>query len=69
MKYFLFPSGRFGQNVIIVVVDMSSSVHVDNNKKDILLFGEGSTEGLDDATLVAKKHVQLISLWLERNYV
>ena len=25
-----FPSGRFGQNVMIFGVDMSSSVHVDN---------------------------------------
>ena len=32
---FLFPSGEFGQNVIIFEVDMSSSVHVDNNKKGI----------------------------------
>ena len=32
---FSFPSGGFGQNVTIVGVDMSSSVHVDNRKKDI----------------------------------
>ena len=31
---FLFPGGGFGQNVIIFGVDMSFSVHVDNNKKD-----------------------------------
>ena len=30
-----FPSGGFGQNVIIFGVDMSSSTHVDNKKKDI----------------------------------
>ena len=29
---FLFPSGKFAQNVIIFGVDMSSSVHVDNKK-------------------------------------
>ena len=34
---FSFPSGGFGQNVIILV-DMSSSVHVDNKKKDILIL-------------------------------
>ena len=32
---FSFPSGGFGQNVTIFGVDMSSSVHVDNRKKDI----------------------------------
>ena len=30
---FSFPSGGFGQNVIIFGVDMSSSVHIDNKKK------------------------------------
>ena len=52
---FLFPSGRFGQNVTIFGVDMSSSVHVDNNKKDILILGEGPTQGSDNKTLAAEK--------------
>ena len=30
---FSFPGGGFGSNVIIFRVDMSSSVHVDNNKR------------------------------------
>ena len=51
---FSFPSGRFGQNVIIFGVDMSSSVHVDNKKKDILILGKGSTQGLKH-TLTAEK--------------
>ena len=34
---------------------MSSSVHVDNKKKDILIFGEGPTQGLDDTALTAEK--------------
>ena len=38
---FSFPSGGFGQNVTIFGVDMSSSVHVDNRKKDILILGNG----------------------------
>ena len=33
---------------------MSSSVHIDNKGKYILIFGKGSTQGLDDATLTAK---------------
>ena len=34
---------------------MSSSVHIDNKKKDILILGEGPTQGLDDTTLTAEK--------------
>ena len=38
---FSFSNGGFGQNVIIFGVDMSSSVHVDKKKKDILILGKG----------------------------
>ena len=41
---FSFPTGGFGKNAIIFGVDMSSSVHVDNKKKDILILGENSTQ-------------------------
>ena len=43
-----------GKNVIIFGADMSSSVHIDNKEKDILILGEGSTQGLDDPTLTAE---------------
>ena len=43
-----------GKNVIIFGADMSSSVHVDNKGKDILILGEGPTQGLDDTTLTAE---------------
>ena len=33
---------------------MSSSVHVDNKVKYILILGEGPTQGLDGITLIAK---------------
>ena len=33
---------------------MSSSVHVENGGKDILILGEGPTQGLDDTTLTAE---------------
>ena len=49
-----FPGGGFGQNVIIFGVDMSSSVHVDNKKKDILILGRGPMQGLEH-TLTAEK--------------
>ena len=34
---------------------MSSSVHVDNKKKSILILGEGPTQRLDGTTLTAEK--------------
>ena len=34
--------------------DMSSSMHIDKKGKDILIFGEGPIQGLDDTTLTAK---------------
>ena len=40
---FSFSSGGFGCNVRICGVDMSSSVHVDNKKKEMLILGEGPT--------------------------
>ena len=42
------------KNVIISGVDMSSSVHIDNKKKDILILGKGPTQGLDDTTITAE---------------
>ena len=41
---FSFPGGGFGQNVLIFGADMSSSVHVDNKKKDILVIAKGPTK-------------------------
>ena len=40
---FSFPAGGFGKNAIVFGADMSSSVHFDNKKKDILILGEGPT--------------------------
>ena len=51
---FSFPSGGFGQNVLIFGADMSSSIHIDNKKKDILVLGRGPTKGLE-STLTAEK--------------
>ena len=33
---------------------MSSSVHTDNKKEDILIIGEGATQGLDDTTITTE---------------
>ena len=43
---FSFPGGGFGQNVIIFEVDVSSSTHVNNKKKCILILVKGPTQGL-----------------------
>ena len=51
---FSFPSGGFGQNVLIFGADMSSSAHIDNKKKDILVLGIGPAQGLEH-TLAAEK--------------
>ena len=52
---FSFPGGGFGLNVIIFGLDMSSSVHVDNMKKDILIIGKGPTQGLSERSMTAEK--------------
>ena len=41
-----FTGGEFGQNVLIFGADMSTSIHIDNKKKDILVLGRGPTQGL-----------------------
>ena len=63
IRTFSFPTGGFGENVIIFEKKISEkmrknvkiSVHVDNKKKNVLIFGEGPTQGLDDTILTAEK--------------
>ena len=52
---FSFPGGGFGQNVVIFGADMSSSSHIDNKGKDILVLGRGPTQGLGEDSLTAEK--------------
>ena len=47
------PDGSVGKNVIIFGIDMNSSVHIDNEGKDILIPGKGPTQGLNH-TLTAE---------------
>ena len=42
--------------MIIFGVDTSSSAHVDNKKKDILILGEGPTQGLEHALTAEKMY-------------
>ena len=49
-----FPVTGLGRNVIIFGVDTSSSVHVDNTKKDIFILDKGPMQELEH-TLTAEK--------------
>ena len=51
---FSFTGGGFGQNVLIFGADMSTSIHIDNKKKDKLVLGRVPTQGLE-TTLTAEK--------------
>ena len=51
---FSFTGGSMGRNVIIFGADMNSSVHIDNKGRDMLILGEGPTQGLDGTTLTAE---------------
>ena len=51
---FSLPDGSVGKNVVIFGVNMSSFEHIDNKGKDILILGEGPTQGLDDTTLTGE---------------
>ena len=54
---FSFPSTGLGRNVIIFGVDMSSStLKIDNRKKDILILGKGPPQGLEHTLSAEKFH-------------
>ena len=66
---FSFPSGGFGQNALVFGADMSSSIHIDNKKKDILVLGRGPTQGLE-STLTAEKMYSInFTIKKKRNFV
>ena len=48
---------------------MNSSVHVDNKGKDVLILGNGPTQGLGEHSLTAEKCIQLVLLIMETNIV
>ena len=64
---FSFPSSGFGQNVLIFGADMSSSIPVDNKKKDILVPGRGPTQGLE-STLTTEKMYSINFTVTEKNF-
>ena len=56
----MFSNGSgFGKYVIIFGADRSTLVHNDNKRIDILVFGKGPTDGLDDTMLTTKKEYSI----------
>ena len=53
--YYLLPDSTFGRNIVIFGVDMSTSVHVDNEGKDIVILRKGPALGLGEHSLIAEK--------------
>ena len=52
---FSLSSGyEFGENVIIIGIDNSSSADVDNRKKDILILGKAPTDRIDCTTITSE---------------
>ena len=64
---FTFPSGGFGQNVLILGANMSSFSHIDNKKKDILVLRKGPTQGLKHM-VTAEKMYSIILLLQKRTF-
>ena len=44
-------------------------MHIDNRNKDISIFGEGPTQGLDDTTLRAEAKYPINSIQLRKGFV
>ena len=55
IRFFLSDGSGFSKNVIITGTNISSSIGVDNRKKNTLIFGKDPTQGLDNTTWTAKK--------------
>ena len=56
----MFCDGNgFGKSMIIFGTDMSSSEHVDNRNKDMLIIGKCQTQGFGDTTLISEKEYSI----------
>ena len=65
---FSLPDYTVGKNVIIFEVDMRSSEHIDNKKKDILIFGIGPRQGLYDTRCTAEAQYSINFSRSNRNF-
>ena len=48
------PIGKRGKTVVNFGVNNSSSMYTDKRKQDILILGEGATDGLGDTTITTE---------------
>ena len=53
-REYSLPDSTVGRNIIIFGADISSSVRIENKRKDILILGKGLTERLDCTTFTAE---------------
>ena len=58
-----------GKNVIVFEADMSSYKYIDNKNKNILIPGEGPTQGLDNTTLTAEEKYAIHFTQLRKRFV
>ena len=58
-SFALSDGSGFGKKVIIIGADMTSAVHIDNTKKDILIHGKSSTQVIDDTILTTEKEYSI----------
>ena len=58
-----------GKNAIIFGADMSSSVHIDNEKRNILILHEEPTQGLDDTILTEEAIYPTNFIQLNKRFV
>ena len=54
--------------MLIFGADMSTSIHIDNKKKDILVLGRGPTQGLE-STLTTEKMYSIKFTVTKRSFV
>ena len=66
---FSLPDGSVGKNVVIFGADMSPSVHIDNKGTDILIRGEGPTQGLADTPLTVEAKYPINFTQLRKRFV
>ena len=66
---FSLPNRAIGKNVTIFVADISSSMHTDNKRKDILTPGKHQTQGLDGTTFTAEAKYPINFTQSNRNFV
>ena len=55
-KDFFSVADEVSRNIIIFGMDMSSSSHIDNKKKDILILGKGPAQRLEHRLAAEKLH-------------